>query len=170
MKSFTLEVPLRFLCWDAAPASCIFSLETRDPQQQAGCSQSEQGLDVPEEKEPKLRSCGFCSERSEVWGGAQGPSQQQEQKPSTCSVVGAWRASGSDTSWSDTGAHLPFHTRLSWGFNYILDSEPRNGDSGTPEIPRAVTHLSVQPPHTLTTRHTTGPREVGGHPLASELV
>lgn len=48
---------------------------------------------------------------------------------------------GPGASLSDTAAHLSFHTPLSWGFNYILDSEPRNGDSSTPEIPRASDSL-----------------------------
>lgn len=56
-----------------------------------------------------------------LWGRAQGP-RNKSQAPALCFWVWLARV-------SDTREHLSFHTPLSCGFNYILDSEPRNEDS-----------------------------------------
>lgn len=60
------------------------SLETGGRQEEAGLRPAEQVLD---RTGAQLHSCGFCLEGCGVWGQAQGPSQQREQKPSTCSVL-----------------------------------------------------------------------------------
>lgn len=129
---------------------------------QAARSQS-RGWTCLRRKEPKFLNWLLFREVRGVWGGAQGPSQQQEQKPSTCSVAGA-----RGPACLTPPPIFPFTLHCPGASITFLTQSPGMGIAALQKFPEPVTHLSVQPPHTLTTRHTS--REVGGHPLASELV
>ena len=91
------------------------------------------------------RSCGFYHR---VWGRVQGPSQHQEQKPSTCFVC---------LGLVGHGDIFPFTLYCPLASITFLTQSPGMRKTGTPEILGAVTHSKVcSLPASLSTPCTAG--------------